>query len=59
MSDVSDYRRNLAWFAGVKAALAGKPVTANNRQNGTIYFDDWHDGWLEVTQNITKAKGQP
>ncbi len=43
----SDYRRQQAFAAGKKAALAGKPDTANNRQRGTIYFDDWADGWGE------------
>jgi hypothetical protein len=42
---MSDYRRRLAYQAGRKAALSGKPETANNREWGTIYFDDWADGW--------------
>lgn len=42
---VSDYRRNLAWKAGEKARLAGKPRTACDRQPCKIYADDWHDGW--------------
>jgi hypothetical protein len=42
---VSNYRREQAWQAGKKAAHAGKPETANNREWGTIYFDDWADGW--------------
>lgn len=43
---MSDYRRNQAWQAGRKAAQQGKPLGANPRQRGTIYFDDWDDGWL-------------
>ena len=44
---VSDYRRNQAWKAGNKAAKAGKPRSTNNRQRGTIYYDDWCDGYEE------------
>lgn len=44
---MSDHRREKAWQAGKKAGMAGKPATANNRQQGTIFYDDWHDGWLE------------
>lgn len=44
---ISDYRRGLAWKAGHKAARAGNTATANNRQRGTIYYDDWADGWRE------------
>lgn len=42
---MSDYRRSLAWKAGRKAAIAGKSENANNRQSGTIFYDDWCDGW--------------
>jgi hypothetical protein len=42
---MSDYRRNLAWKAGNKAALAGKGRHTCKRQPGTIFFDDWHDGF--------------
>lgn len=45
--DISDYRRELAFKAGKKAGQSGKPETANKRQRGTIYFDDWWDGWNE------------
>jgi len=44
MADISEYRRTLAWKAGHKAALDGKPRDKNNHQRGTIYFDDWMDG---------------
>ena len=44
---MSNYRRRRAWEAGKKAALAGKPKTANNRERGTIFYDDWCDGWNE------------
>jgi hypothetical protein len=44
---MSEYRRHLAFKAGRKAALEGKPATANNREWGTIFFDDWDDGWNE------------
>jgi hypothetical protein len=44
---MSDYRREQAWQAGKKAALAGEAETANNRERGTIFFDDWADGWNE------------
>jgi hypothetical protein len=45
---MSEYRRRLAYEAGKKAALSGKPESANNRQPGTIFFDDWCDGWANV-----------
>jgi ribosome modulation factor len=49
---MSDYRRNQAFQAGRKAALAGKTKETCNRQPGTIFFDDWHDGFEEVTQQL-------
>lgn len=54
MSGVSEHRRHLAWNAGQKAFEAGKPKTANNRQRGTIYYDDWSDGWNDARN---KAEG--
>lgn len=42
---MSDYRRGLAWKAGVKAQRAGKSKETCNRQQGTILWDDWHDGY--------------
>jgi len=42
---VSEYRRGQAWRAGKKAFESGKPKSANNRERGTIYYDDWWDGW--------------
>ncbi len=44
---MSEYRRRLAYLAGKKAGLKGSPETANNRQRGTIFFDDWSDGWSD------------
>lgn len=44
---MSDYRRALAFKAGKKAALAGKSRETCNRQRGTIFFDDWQDGYNE------------
>lgn len=35
----------LAYRAGYKAALAGKPPEANNRPPGTVMHDAWYDGW--------------
>lgn len=46
---MNDYRRGQAYLSGTKAARRGKPETANNRERGTIYFDDWWDGWNSVT----------
>ena len=45
MNNVSDYRRGQAWTAGAKAQRNGKTKDACNREKGTIYFDDWHDGF--------------
>lgn len=42
---MSNYRRRKAWEAGVKAFREGKGEHTNNRQPGTIFSDDWHDGW--------------
>lgn len=42
---VSVYRRHLAWEAGRKAAMTDRPETANNRFPGTIFYDDWCDGY--------------
>lgn len=42
---VSDYRRGQAWKAGKAAHQRGKPRASCKRQRGTIYFDDWHDGY--------------
>ena len=44
---MSDYRRMQAAKAGYKAALEGRPRSVCNRQRGTIFFDDWHDGYNE------------
>ncbi len=50
MDDVSDYRRRLAFLAGMKACRNGKARSKCNRSEGTIYFDDWHDGYSEEEQ---------
>jgi hypothetical protein len=61
---MSDYRRNLAWRAGHKAALANKTLAANNRQEGTIFYDDWCDGHndalnaLAVTPTPSSPQGE-
>lgn len=47
---MSDYRRNLAWKAGRKAQRTGKSPETCNRQPGTIFFDDWHDGYRAAEQ---------
>lgn len=45
MAEISEHRRRLAGQAGVKAQKAGKPRSANSRERGTIYYDDWADGY--------------
>ena len=45
---MTEHRRKQAWDAGAKAAREGKPRTACNRQRGTIFFDDWQDGYEHV-----------
>jgi hypothetical protein len=52
---MSEYRRQLAYAAGRKAALEGKPETANNRERGTIFYDDWGDGWSDGDRARAKA----
>lgn len=53
---MSDYRRQQAWTAGKKAALAGKPRSSCNRQRGTIFFDDWMDGFGEGEEAAPRAR---
>jgi hypothetical protein len=53
---VSDYRRNLAWVAGKKAAMSSKPKTVCNRERGTIYYDDWMDGYNSVPRPNVSVK---
>ena len=48
ITDTSNMLRKRAWEAGRDAATAGKAETANRRQRGTIYFDDWFDGFESV-----------
>lgn len=43
--DVSKYRRGLAWRAGVRAHQQGRTRETCDRPRGTIYFDDWQDGF--------------
>lgn len=45
MGNISEYRRRQASAAGQKAFRDGKARATNNRQRGTIYYDDWMDGW--------------
>lgn len=56
---MSEHRRRLAFKAGKKAALNGKPETENNRQRGTIFFDDWYDGWAEGERERPPTQGHP
>ena len=53
-----EYRRNLAFKAGRKAALAGKARDTNNRQPGTIFHDDWADGFDEGERETLKASAR-
>ncbi len=54
---VSASRRDLAWTAGYNAQLAGKSREACNRQPGTIYFDDWHDGYNHAENTAATRSG--
>ena len=51
---MANNRRHEAWAAGQKAALDGKPESSCRRRPGTIFYDDWHDGYWSV-QHLTKA----
>ena len=42
-----DHRCRLAARAGAKARREGKPITANDRPRGTIFYDCWADAWQE------------
>jgi hypothetical protein len=55
MSTVNEYRRAKAWMAGKEAALEGASRTSCNREAGTIYFDDWHDGFDEGERELAKV----
>lgn len=44
---VSNELRESAWQAGNQAAREGKPKDGGGWIRGTIYFDDWHDGYDE------------
>lgn len=46
-----DHRCRLAWRAGVKAAEAGKPMSSNNRPIGTVFYDDWCDGYFSIAND--------
>ena len=56
MADVSDHRRNLAWLAGDRAARQGKSRETCTRMPGTIYFDDWHDGYENGLQTLAQGE---
>lgn len=45
---MSDYHRRKAWQAGNKAFRDGLPRSACTRPQGTIYYDDWHDGYNDA-----------
>ena len=52
MTGVSDRRRRAAWSAGYQARKDGKSPAANDRPQGTIYFDDWADGFQAASNTI-------
>jgi len=56
MPNISEYRCEQAWNAGVKAALAEKKRSSNNRQPGTVYYDDWADGYDSVANDWSDEK---
>lgn len=53
---MSDYRRQQAYEAGQNAGQKGLSEAACTRQRGTIYFDDWHDGYQEGQRTADAAK---
>ena len=55
MTDISYYRCRLAYEAGVKARQKGKPRSANNREPGTVYYDDWGDGWYAEDDRLART----
>jgi hypothetical protein len=55
---MSEYRRMQAYKAGKKAHADGKPHTANNRERGTIFYDDWADGWIEANGGVVPMREQ-
>jgi hypothetical protein len=59
MKVISDYRSRLAYRAGKKAREQGKPATANNRERGTVYYDDWWAGWNDEDNRIYFGEAKP
>lgn len=55
---MSEYRRQQAWTAGKKAALAGKSRETCKRVRGTIFFDDWHDGYNSGERHLLIEKAR-
>lgn len=52
---MSDYHSHKAWLAGRDAALAQRPKSSCRRTRGTIYYDDWHDGYGTIAERWTDA----
>lgn len=57
-AEISEYRRGLAWKAGQKARSADKGRETCNRERGTIYYDDWQDGWMHEDERLWREARQ-
>ena len=52
MSDLTDaFQRANAFKAGRTAGMRDESRTSCRYPRGTIYYDDWHDGFAEGEKN--------
>lgn len=51
---MNELERYNAFREGKAAALTGKSEDTNDREPGTIYYDDWADGWQEGDRERNK-----
>ena len=49
---MSGRRREQAWQAGHNARLKCKPRTSCDRRLGTIFYDDWQDGYNDADNQL-------
>lgn len=47
---MSEHKRAKAFHQGAETYRAGQPRESCSLPRGTIYFDDWNDGFEEASQ---------
>lgn len=55
---MSEYQRIQASNAGMKAFREGKSSSACDRPRGTIFYDDWQDGYAAAEQSTRLSATQ-